>query len=210
MCQKELMTMANEMSVDEAVRIISETNEFGDKFDEAVAYLKEHDAQNDLLVPFRDEQSQMKIKKARAKAYIQQAVADEEYDARFDEAVKLVKDDKDIQAQIKDEQDIYDKENHLDMTDEDAILRNTQKIGKMADAFLDNKDNAEEIAAIKEKVEVVDDSGQSLSDEEAQKYWDTLLESAKQQAVMMKNRRFREAKTMKNMSKLKLIKQKKL
>lgn len=178
--------MANGMSVDEAVRIISETNEFGDKFDEAVAYLKEHDAQNDLLVPFRDEQSQMKIKKARAKAYIQQAVADEEYDARFDEAVKLVKDDKDIQAQIKDEQDIYDKENHLDMTDEDAILRNTQKIGKMADAFLDNKDNAEEIAAIKEKVEVVDDSGQSLSDDEAQKYWDTLLESAKQQAVMLR------------------------
>ena len=33
--------MANEMSVDEAVRIISETNEFGDKFDEAIMdYIK--------------------------------------------------------------------------------------------------------------------------------------------------------------------------
>lgn len=178
--------MANEMSVDEAVRIITETNEFGDKFDEAVAYLKEHDAQNSLLVPFKDEQSQDKIKKARAKAYIQQAVADEEYDARFDEAVKLVKDDKEVQAQVQDEQEVYDKENHLDMTDEDAVLRNTKKISDMADSFLDDKDNADEIADIKEKVEVVDDSGQSLSVDEAQKYWDSLLESAKQQAVMLR------------------------
>lgn len=180
------MTMANEMSVDEAVRIITETNEFGDKFDEAVAYLKEHDAQNSLLVPFKDEQSQDKIKKARAKAYIQQAVADEEYDARFDEAVKLVKEDKEVQAQVQDEQEVYDKENHLDMTDEDAVLRNTKKISDMADSFLDDKDNADEIADIKEKVEVVDDSGQSLSADEAQKYWDSLLESAKQQAVMLR------------------------
>ena len=50
--------MAKEMTVEEAVRIIKESYEFGDKFDEAVAYLKEHDADNEVLVPFKDEKAQ--------------------------------------------------------------------------------------------------------------------------------------------------------
>ena len=55
--------MAKEMTVEEAVRVIKESYEFGDKFDEAVAYLKEHDAGNEVLVPFKDEQTQDMIKK---------------------------------------------------------------------------------------------------------------------------------------------------
>ncbi len=178
--------MAKDMTVEEAVRIIKETYEFGDKFDEAVAFLKEHDAGNEALVPFKDAQKHEMIKKARAKAYAEEAMANDERDARFDEAVELLKDDKDFQAQVKEEQEIYDKENHLDMTDEDAVLRNTRKIGDMADSFMNDEENAKELEFYKDKVEIVDDSGQQISDDEAQKYWNSLLESAKEQATMLR------------------------
>ena len=178
--------MAKDMTVEEAVRIIKETYEFGDKFDEAVAFLKEHDAGNEALVPFKDAQKHEMIKKARAKAYAEEAMANDERDARFDEAVELLKDDKDFQAQEKEEQEIYDKENHLDMTDEDAVLRNTRKIGDMADSFMNDEENAKELEFYKDKVEIVDDSGQQISDDEAQKYWNSLLESAKEQATMLR------------------------
>lgn len=177
--------MAKEMTVDEAVRIIQETYEFGNEFDEAVNFLKTNDPQNSALSAF-DSKDLNEVKKARAKAYLQAALAEENYDEQFSDAVQLLKDDKKIQDQVADEQDVFDKENHLDMTDEDAVLRNTQKIGTIADSFLDNKDNADEIAAVKEKIDVVDDSGKSLSDDEAQKYWDSLLESAKQQAIILR------------------------
>ena len=160
--------MAKEMTVDEAVRIIQETYEFGNKFDEAVNFLKINDPQNSALSAF-DSKDLNEVKKARAKAYLQAALAEENYDEQFSDAVQLLKDDKKIQDQVADEQDVFDKENHLDMTDEDAVLRNTQKIGNMADSFLDNEDNADEIAAVKEKIDVVDDSGKSVSDDEAQK-----------------------------------------
>lgn len=186
MSDKELMTMAKDMTVEDAVRLIKESYEFGSAFDEAVAYLKEHDAENEVLVPFRDEQSLAKIKKARAKAYLQQALADEEYNERMDEALKLLKEDKDVQNEAADEQEVFDRENHLEMQDEAAVLRNTKKIGEIADDFEKDQANVDELNVIKEKVDVIDDSGQTLTADEAQKYWDSLLESAKQQAVMLR------------------------
>ncbi len=178
--------MAKEMTVEEAVRLIKESYEFGSEFDAAVAYLKEHDAENEVLIPLKDEQSVAKVKKARAKAYLQQALADEEYDERMDEALKLLKDDKAVQEETADEQEVFDEENHLNMQDEEAVLRNTQKISEMADSFEKDQANADELNTVKEKVEVVDDSGQTLTVDEAQKYWNSLLESAKQQAIMLR------------------------
>ena len=132
--------MAKEMTVEEAVRVIKESYEFGDKFDEAVAYLKEHDAGNEVLVPFKDEKAQDMIKKARAKAYVEQCLLDGEYDKNFDEAVKILKGDKEVQSKIKDEQEIYDSENHLELEDEDAVLHNTKKISSLADSYIDDKE----------------------------------------------------------------------
>lgn len=178
--------MAKEMTVEEAVRVIKESYEFGDKFDEAVAYLKEHDAGNEVLVPFKDEQTQDMIKKARAKAYVEQSLLDGEFDEKFDEAVKVLKGDKEVQSKVKEEQEIYDKENHLEMEDEDAVLHNTKKIGSLADSYMADKDNADDFKDIQNKVEIVDDSGQTISAEEAQKYWNAMLDSAKEQAIMLR------------------------
>ena len=71
--------MAKEMTVDEAVRIINESFEFGNDFDAAVEYLKEHDANNGALAAFSDKNMQ-DVKKERAKAYVQQALAEENFD----------------------------------------------------------------------------------------------------------------------------------
>ena len=178
--------MAKEMTVEEAVRVIKESYEFGDKFDEAVAYLKEHDADNEVLVPFKDEKAQDMIKKARAKAYVEQCLLDGEYDKNFDEAVKILKGDKEVQSKIKDEQEIYDSENHLELEDEDAVLHNTKKISSLADSYIDDKENAEDFKEMQNKVEIIDDSGQTISAEDAQKYWNAMLDSAKEQAVMLR------------------------
>lgn len=178
--------MAKEMTVEEAVRVIKESYEFGDKFDEAVAYLKEHDAGNEVLVPFKDEKAQDMIKKARAKAYVEQCLLDGEYDKNFDEAVKILKGDKEVQSKIKDEQEIYDSENHLELEDEDAVLHNTKKISSLADSYIDDKENAEDFNELQNKVEIIDDSGQTISAEDAQKYWNAMLDSAKEQAVMLR------------------------
>ncbi|MDO4162606.1 MAG: hypothetical protein Q4D80_06375 [Pseudomonadota bacterium] len=180
--------MAKEMTVEEAVRIITETYEFGEDFDTAVSVLKEKDPQNSVLNSFRDEEAQHKVKKARAKAYAQMAVTDDMYDEKLDEALALLRDDKTFQQQVADEQEIYDKENHIDMSDEDAVLRNAARIGAMADSFEDNEKNAADFAALQDKVDVVDDdSGEVISAEEAQKYWNSLLQSAKEQAIMLRS-----------------------
>ena len=178
--------MAKEMTVEEAVRVIKESYEFGDKFDEAVAYLKEHDADNEVLVPLKDEQTLDRVKKTRAKAYVEQCLLDGEYDKNFDEAIKILKGDKEVQSKVKDEQEIYDKENHLELEDEDAVLHNTKKIGSLADSYMDDKDNADDFKEMQNKVEIVDDSGQAISAEEAQKYWNAMLDSAKEKAVMLR------------------------
>lgn len=186
--------MAKEMTVDEAVRIINESFEFGNDFDAAVEYLKEHDANNGALAAFSDKNMQ-DVKKERAKAYVQQALAEENFDKKLDEALSLLRNDKDVQDNVAEEQEIFDKENHLEMTDEDAVLRNVKKITDITDSIsyetLKEKEGAEEpddlFDTLQDKVEIVDDDNQKVADDEAKKYWDALLESAKQQAVMLRS-----------------------
>lgn len=186
--------MAKEMTVDEAVRIINESFEFGNDFDAAVEYLKEHDANNGALAAFSDKNMQ-DVKKERAKAYVQQALAEENFDKKLDEALSLLRNDKDVQDNVAEEQEIFDKENHLEMTDEDAVLRNVKKITDITDSIsyetLKEKEGAEEpddlFDTLQDKVEIVDDDNQKVADDEAKKYWDALLESAKQQAIMLRS-----------------------
>lgn len=186
--------MAKEMTVDEAVRIINESFEFGNDFDAAVEYLKEHDANNGALAAFSDKNMQ-DVKKERAKAYVQQALAEENFDKKLDEALSLLRNDKDMQDNVAEEQEIFDKENHLEMTDEDAVLRNVKKITDITDSIsyetLKEKEGAEEpddlFDTLQDKVEIVDDDNQKVADDEAKKYWDALLESAKQQAIMLRS-----------------------
>lgn len=186
--------MAKEMTVDEAVRIINESFEFGNDFDAAVEYLKEHDANNGALAAFSDKNMQ-DVKKERAKAYVQQALAEENFDKKLDEALALLRNDKDVQDNVAEEQEIFDKENHLEMTDEDAVLRNVKKITDITDSIsyetLKEKEGAEEpddlFDTLQDKVEIVDDDNQKVADDEAKKYWDALLESAKQQAIMLRS-----------------------
>ncbi len=186
--------MAKEMTVDEAVRIINESFEFGNDFDAAVEYLKEHDANNGALAAFSDKNMQ-DVKKERAKAYVQQALAEENFDKKLDEALSLLRNDKDVQDNVAEEQEIFDKENHLEMTDEDAVLRNVKKITDITDSIsyetLKEKEGAEEpddlFDTLQDKVEIVDDDSQKVADDEAKKYWDALLESAKQQAIMLRS-----------------------
>ena len=71
---EEFDVMANEMTVNEAVRIIQETMSFGADFDGAVAFLKEHDPENSALKPFENKDIQ-EVKKARARMYVQRALA---------------------------------------------------------------------------------------------------------------------------------------
>ena len=186
--------MAKEMTVDEAVRIINESFEFGNDFDAAVEYLKEHDANNGALAAFSDKNMQ-DVKKERAKAYVQQALAEENFDKKLDEALSLLRNDKDVQDNVAEEQEIFDKENHLEMTDEDAVLRNVKKITDITDSIsyetLKEKEGAEEpddlFDTLQDKVEIVDDDNPKVADDEAKKYWDALLESAKQQAIMLRS-----------------------
>ena len=186
--------MAKEMTVDEAVRIINESFEFGNDFDAAVEYLKEHDANNGALAAFSDKNMQ-DVKKERAKAYVQQALAEENFGKKLDEALALLRNDKDVQDNVAEEQEIFDKENHLEMTDEDAVLRNVKKITDITDSIsyetLKEKEGAEEpddlFDTLQDKVEIVDDDNQKVADDEAKKYWDALLESAKQQAIMLRS-----------------------
>ena len=186
--------MAKEMTVDEAVRIINESFEFGNDFDAAVEYLKEHDANNGALAAFSDKNMQ-DVKKERAKAYVQQALAEENFDKKLDEALSLLRNDKDVQDNVAEEQEIFDKENHLEMTDEDAVLRNVKKITDITDSIsyetLKEKEGAEEpddlFDTLQDKVEIVDEDNQKVADDEAKKYWDALLESAKQQAIMLRS-----------------------
>ena len=181
--------MANEMTVNEAVRIIQETMSFGADFDGAVAFLKEHDPENSALKPFENKDIQ-EVKKARARMYVQRALAEDEYSDDFDEAMKLLRGDKQVRKAVQDEQQLYDKQNHITMTDEEAVLRNIKKIeGVIGDLNVDTirkDENYADVVKLMDKTELVDDDDKVITGDDINKYWDSVIESAKMQAVMLR------------------------
>lgn len=181
--------MAKDMSVNEAVRIIQETMSFGAEFDSAVAFLKEHDPENSALKSFEDKDIQ-EVKKARARLYVQKALAEEEYTDEFDEAMKLLRGDKKVRKAVEDEQELYDKQNHITMKDEEAVLRNIKKIesliGDLDSESIRKDENYTDVVELMDKTELVDDEDKVITGDDVNKYWDSVIESAKMQAVMLR------------------------
>ena len=185
--------MAKQLTINEAVKIIQESFEFGEKFDEAYSFLQDNDPNNAALVVFKDRDLN-DIKKARAKEFLTKAVAEGDFGKEFDDAVALLKGDKETRKKVEEELEIFDRKNHLDMNDEEAVLRNVKKI----DGFIDDLDYEKvmsdekysDMAKIITNTEIqfggTDKEGVAVSKEEEEDCWNTLIETAKQQAAMLR------------------------
>lgn len=179
--------MAKNMTVEEASRIIKDRTEFGAEFDEAYNFLRENNPEE--LSSIKDFQAE---KKARAKAYMTWALSEDEYGEKFDEARDVLKGDKKVQEEIAEEQKVYDEANHLDMEDEEAVVRNVNKVGNFL-SDIDYKAVREDkkfsdVAEMMDRVELVDDTPADSADKQLSEedIWTSVIENAKQQALMLR------------------------
>jgi hypothetical protein len=186
--------MAQEMTIDDAERIIGESFDFGADFDNAVNFLQQNDPDNAVLRGVRNNGLENE-RKIRAKKYAIKALAEEEYDGPIEEALALLKDDKAVQQEADEAKEIFDKENHIEMADEEAVLRNAAKIDEILSEVnyesVRSGQNYPDINQVMDNVEVIDNTT-SFDDEEndtpksKEDYWSVAIETAKQQAMMLR------------------------
>lgn len=188
------MPQNQEMTVNEAERIIRETYDFGETFDAAIQFLKDNDPNNVALEPIKDKDIE-EVRKARASAYLLKAVVEDEFGEQYEAAKALLKGEPNVQAVTAEAEEIFDKANHLDMEDEEAVLRNTSKIeGMLSDITYDRVKEDEEFAdmsSVMDNVDIhdVNEDGSvadKVEDEKAIDYWQLAIEAAKQQAMMLR------------------------
>ncbi len=181
--------MAKEMTLREAKRIIQETYAFGPEFDVAVNFLQEHEPDSDVL-RFLQNNDIETVRKSRAKAYVQKALLEDEYDAQFDDAMEVLKGDKKIEKEVAEEQAIYDRANNLNISDEEAVLRNTLKIDEILGSVdvekMRQDKEFDDITKTIDRIDVIKDNSEKATKDESEQYWNIVVETAKQKVVMLR------------------------
>lgn len=160
--------MAEEMNEELARQIYNDPSEFGDEYDAAVDYLTSIG-----YVIINDKQ-------LKARQYLVQAASEEQFDEKYEQARAIVEEaNQQIPPAIEEEEEIYDREHHLDMEDEEAVLRNTKKVFDMVEQIeFDDEDHW------KERITFIDDEQEPAENQED--YWSVVVESARQQAAMLR------------------------